>query len=305
MESSPMGSTFELPKSIKILKLVVGFRAQTNTVLVRPLPAGDAKSTVFFFPGDVQDFHDQMRDSSENRGWIQYCYENVLEDNLPRKFPDSDIIVVAPKEKVGSQSSAKYINFCDCDNFGEVTLSRSGKALAHLHHLAESVCERAGLQNDLPLKLVGFSRGCVVITQLISELAQTDPAYVSTLRRIRELHLLDSGNGRISGAFPLDPQCLRKLADLTRSCACVGKEYGLRVNLYGSPYMLRSTTRPWIVNEKNSFLNSVENFQFETTKCQKCGETKQSEPIRSVFLFEQGHPNLTNHFRVLDEFEPC
>eukprot|EP00953_Heterococcus_sp_UTEX-ZZ885_P026316 14224-Heterococcus_DN1.PRE.8 len=98
---------------------------------------------------------------------------------LSRKYPDHDIWVVAPAAKLRGTFSC-YSNFCDADTYGcgaVAHYSTEGCACEHLLTLlAAAAAKRVAVDTgvlpnlSLPLTLVGFSKGAVVLNQLVSEL---------------------------------------------------------------------------------------------------------------------------------------
>lgn len=127
----------------------------------------------------------------------------------------------------------------------------------------------------LPLALVGFSKGVVVLNQLVAELGAREPAACALCARADEMHFVDGGNGVERGAFPLGPDGLDALAR---------EGPRLRVACHSTPYMLRSAKQPWIAAEREAFVRGLE-------------ERGMRAEVRDYFAKEP--PSLDRHFAVL------
>ena len=110
--------------------------------------------------------------------WSEWCLEDTC-SILQHKFPGSAVWLVRPCRMLRQLYSA-FHNFVESSMTGVPTFSTHHGALLHLHHLLSDalarVNERTPLQmrlNEalyLPLVLIGFSKGCVVLNQITHEL---------------------------------------------------------------------------------------------------------------------------------------
>lgn len=134
---------------------------------------------------------------------------------------------------------------------------------------------RAGEGMSLPLALVGFSKGAIVLNQLVAELGAREPAATALCARVAELHFVDGGNGLERGAFPLELAGLDALAR---------ESPRMRVCCHSTPYMLRSPKQPWIGAERAAFVQGL-------------AERGVAAQVRCYF--ENEPPSLQRHFELL------
>ena len=110
--------------------------------------------------------------------WKPWCLENTLA-LLQRKFPDSAIWIVRPSRMLRSLFGC-FHNFVQSSIVGIPTYSHGYGCLLHIEamllDLIVQVHAKGQLRGpsrnvfELPLILVGFSKGCVVLNQLVHEL---------------------------------------------------------------------------------------------------------------------------------------
>jgi Uncharacterised protein family UPF0565 len=154
---------------------VQGVQSRWNRLLHLP-SASPVMGNVVFFPGDVQDEKNIMV-QQESR-WSAYSFEATAA-LLSSKFPGHHIWVIAPATKLRGTFSC-YSNFCsDADSYRSGAVSHypaEGHACEHLLALLTAAAQRVAVDTGvlldmlLPLTLVGFSKGAVVLNQLVSEL---------------------------------------------------------------------------------------------------------------------------------------
>jgi hypothetical protein len=141
-----------------------------------------------------------------------------------------------------------------------------------------------------PLHLVGFSKGVVVLNQLITEMSTSETfgtartvscmnAKLSSFyNTIVSFQWLGGGNGSNRGAFPL------------YSIPNTGKriQYGIHI----TPYQLYSNERPWIREEMQQFVSKLHSRHI---------------PVSSCVYFEHEPPSLHQHFQLLQvwQLENC
>ena len=131
----------------------------------------------------------------------QYCdfsYENTLQI-LHQKYPHSNIYIVRPSHK--SMEISLYGEYLDCDSDGNVkSYNPHGNAAHTLYLLLENyICNDPG--SSLPVILMGFSRGGLVLNQILIEMG-TAVYSDSIMQRVQEIHWLDCGNGVRGMCYP-------------------------------------------------------------------------------------------------------
>ncbi|KAI3426084.1 hypothetical protein D9Q98_008052 [Chlorella vulgaris] len=154
------------------------------------------------------------------------------------------------------------------------------------------------------IAVIGFSKGGVVLRQMVEELAawqrtagmtcascvfkrqhQLTPAgaaWPATLARIRELHWLDAGANPPGAVYPSD---LGTMKLLSRRCP----SHSLHLHLHGTPRQWSDPRRPWLGQEKDAMLSA----------CALAGV-----PCTTRLYFEGQPANLDMHFGVIQAFQP-
>ncbi len=119
-----------------------------------------------------------MCDQPEVAQWKEWCLEHTL-TILQSKFPESAVWIVRPCRMLRSMFTC-YHNFVQSSLIGVPTYTSTYGCLLQLDALLKDAVQkviRLGLiESDvhsalsLPVVLVGFSKGCVVLNQLLHEL---------------------------------------------------------------------------------------------------------------------------------------
>lgn len=151
--------------------------------------------------------------------------------------------------------------------------------------------ERANLPNPLQpqggadsipsgfsLTLVGFSKGCVVLNQMVYELlgARADPQMSHFVKCIADMYWLDGGHPGGSETWVTDKQVLKELSSS-----------GVSIHANVTPYEVRDPMRAWVGYEYGCFISTLEEFG-------ACPSKK--------LHFEDEPTSIENHFRVIQEF---
>ncbi|EQC33757.1 hypothetical protein SDRG_08859 [Saprolegnia diclina VS20] len=266
---------------------VEGHDGRPNQLLVSMAP--NATSNVVYFPGDVQDFEHRLR-KSRFKAWTAYSYEATAL-SLAAKFPDATIWIVQPATILPSGVSCYEHFLLPEDHADPIAYVPHGHAMRHLQRLMQNASEcidnAAYLRPDLPLHLVGFSRGVVVLNQMITELAAMPPvtqgAYDAPavrhwFQQVVSIHWVDGGNGSSAGALPSHSLALSVLSDFPT----------LGLHVHWTPYQLASRQRPWIAHENVAFCKTMEGLG--------C-------PPRVLEYFSHKPGSLEDHFGVLDALQ--
>lgn len=128
------------------------------------------------------------------------------------------------------------------------------------------------------LVLVGFSKGCVVLNQMVYELpgALLDPRMLAFIKHISDMYWLDGGHPGGSKTWVTDKQVLKELA-----------ASGVSIHAHVTPYEVCDPMRAWMGREHRQFIKTLEEFG-------ACPSNK--------LHFEDDPPSIENHFRVILEF---
>lgn len=145
-------------------------------------------------------------------------------------------------------------------------------------HLPNPLQLQTGADRGFSLTLVGFSKGCVVLNQMVYELsgARTDPQMTEFVKCISDMFWLDGGHPGGSDTWVTDRQVLKELASS-----------GVSIHAHVTPYEVRDPMRAWVGREYGCFIKTLE----ELGAC----------PSKKLH-FEDEPASIENHFRVIQEF---
>ncbi|XP_019378428.1 PREDICTED: UPF0565 protein C2orf69 homolog, partial [Gavialis gangeticus] len=126
--------------------------------------------------------------------------------------------------------------------------------------------------------LVGFSKGCVVLNQLLYELkeAKKDKNTDAFIKNIKAIYWLDGGHSGGSSTWVTHPAVLKEFA-----------QTGIAVHAHVTPYQVFDTMRSWIGREHEKFVETLEEFGVQ---------------VNDELHFADEIPSLDNHFRVHEVF---
>lgn len=265
---------------------VVGFDGRKNDVV---FCGSEGQQHVVFFPGDVQDYMENMEKHVDNKKWKQWNLEATAK-LLEKRFPNSFIWVVRPS-RFHLSTFACYQNFVEVNMFGVPDhRNHSYGALKHLSSVIESAVKRilqiAHAEDDptdeFPVILVGFSKGCVVLNQIIYELSSALTGNDLHLRdfasRISTMYWLDGGHGGESNTWITDEKFLDHLATNVRS-----------IRVHVTPYQIQDSSRPWIGREQKKFVEKLRSLG--------------AKDLKVKVHFQDREPSLAFHFKLLEHFK--
>lgn len=245
---------------------------------------------IVFFGGDTQDYPEAMQAHRDNRRFVKWNLLNtavILRD----RFPDADVFVVRPK-RMHLKTFGCYDNFVSGNDFGVPDHETSDRgALRHLRSLLANAltsvdegkndgADRTSLVDDAPVVLVGFSKGCVVLNQILHELhlTQTDDELGEFVKRIGAMYWLDGGHSGGSNLWITKYDILKRLANT-----------GIELRVYMTPYQLYDERRPWLREEVKKFVNTLQRLRANVV---------YTELFTDGFEFDEH--NIEMHFRVLE-----
>ncbi|XP_039750322.1 UPF0565 protein C2orf69 isoform X2 [Pararge aegeria] len=263
------------------LRRVGGHDGRANDVLfhppARPPPASAPPhpQAVVFFGGDVQDYPEVMQAHRDNRHYVKWNLESTAR-MLAHDFPTQFILVVKParllqsvSNRIKSLPTAELLEAVstvtlpediDIEELHNASIHRSGEsrsngsssqAHASAAHKPDSdpLWWRDKLALDeCSLTLVGFSKGCVVLNQLIYEFHYTktltpgDAHMMRFMSRVADMYWLDGGHAGGKNTWITSRSLLETLTRL---------EVNMFVHV--SPYQVQDEGRPWIGREEKAF----------------------------------------------------
>ncbi|ETK83221.1 hypothetical protein L917_11317 [Phytophthora nicotianae] len=276
-----------------------GWHDRENELFLSVPKNTTACCNAIFFPGDVQDFKATM-DAGPFADYSDYAYEAVA-GLLSEKFGSTcNVWVVRPSRfKHGAYSS--FDNFVTTNEYGAATkydpTAFATKHLASLMQNTQATLRRQGVNvsTALPMHLLGFSKGGIVLNQLVTELVRYSfnkkrsncgqvrqgSVFASTRQffaAIYSIHWLDAGNGSLVGAMPTEETAL----------AVLSRYEQLRLFVHVTPYQYEARQRPWIKTEVNSFVNKMNVLGAD---------------IQLIIYYEGDEGSLASHFHILQDFE--
>ncbi|XP_028663466.1 mitochondrial protein C2orf69 homolog [Erpetoichthys calabaricus] len=298
------------------LHAVQGYEVRRCNEMLLLRPGGDSPTSgrhVLYFPGDIQNFHEVMASHHENHQWLPWSLENVAV-KLSKHFPGSHVWVIRASRMYLHKFSC-YDNFVESSLFGAPEHSSGYGAFLHLQalfvhafELAKNPLDSVGINGsagcavasnscyesqkssscnqpsvmssslpaNLTLTLVGFSKGCVVLNQLIYELAgaRANSMTSSFVKHITDMYWLDGGHPGGSDTWVTKTEVLKELASS-----------GIAVHCHVTPYEVRDPMRAWVGKEHSKFAQTLKEL---------------GAPIVNMLHFENEKPSLENHFRVLE-----
>ncbi|KAA0715783.1 UPF0565 protein C2orf69 -like protein [Triplophysa tibetana] len=247
---------------------------------------------VVFFPGDIQNFQQEMALQPDAAQWQSWSFECVAL-TLSHRFPGCHIWVIRASSMYLHKFSS-YQNFVESNLFGAPEHTSDYGAIHHLRALLGHSMEQAGLPNPLPplsgtstpspmppgftLTIVGFSKGCVVLNQIVYELAgaRANPELRLFLDSVSDMYWLDGGHPGGSETWVTDKCALGELASS-----------GVSVHAHVTPYEVRDPMRAWVGREHQHFIKTLEDL---------------GACVSQQLHFEDEPASIENHFRVLQEF---
>ncbi|KAH3894611.1 mitochondrial protein C2orf69 homolog [Dreissena polymorpha] len=142
---------------------------------------------------------------------------------------------------------------------------------------SQSVSTEPSLVEKVPISLVGFSKGCVVLNQLMFELGglkeNTDVA--EFLSRLEAIYWIDGGHIGRKDAYITDYDVLQNIVNL-----------GVRLLVHVTPYQIMDSNRPWIDIEEREFVQRLKRFGAD---------------VQEYKHFMNFKPSIKYHFKVLTQ----
>ncbi|CAK4077165.1 unnamed protein product [Aphanomyces euteiches] len=250
--------------------------------------APQARANVVFFPGDVQHFDHVMRRGAF-KSFASFSYES-MSAHYARRFPEANIWIIKPSVHVKGVSC--YDNFIDNVDGNPSEYLTDGCAFLQLQLLMEHACSQFPDQTlswDLPLHLLGFSRGAIVLNQLITELGSllhlsSSPTQVEVslqdlargdsisafFERVESIEWIDGGCNVPHMTFPTNESSLVVFDAFQH----------IQLRVLVTPYHMESPHRPWYADDVAAFEDS----------CSRVVVTEH---------FMDDEPSLRHHFDVL------
>ncbi|KAA3674144.1 uncharacterized protein DEA37_0009900, partial [Paragonimus westermani] len=299
-----------------LLRACTGFADKKNDVLFFGRP-GPAQANVVYFGGDLQDLEEHMRTHSNGLEYLDWSLEQtgrLLNERLLTHAVNAHVWIVRPSQWIFNDL-ASFSNFVSVDERGNPLLSTDCptvcNATEHLAHLITNAVDEvnkqdsricAGLSNQI-VGLIGFSKGCCVLTSIIYDLSVYEPfsnrsaglvSFSDTARlflsKIRSIYWLDAGHSAIYHQWPISVSNLASLNPTT--CP--------KLNVYATPYQVANPLRPWKTRDYQTFTQLLSRLQLPHRQAVLL-QTEQSNQTTTL-------PNVSDlrmHFAILKYFPLC
>ncbi|XP_068218083.1 mitochondrial protein C2orf69 homolog [Palaemon carinicauda] len=265
---------------------------KNELIYVPPSAPQETKHPVLaFFGGDVQDYPEVMEAHRDNKRYVEWSLTGTA-SLLASKFPSHHILVVKPS-RMERKTFSCYDNFVTSNSVGAPTHSPGTGAIIHLNDLISEGLKSAREKSEdhcmFPesvddITLIGFSKGCVILNQLITEFHtvktsndQEQSVPLDFIQKISNMYWLDGGHAGGSKTWITESSVLNTLASLNH----------IKIHVHVSPYQVEDEQRPWIRRECKSFCKIL-----QRSGCK----------INYKLHFEEEERSLFSHFKILNEF---
>lgn len=229
------------------------------------------------------------RDNKQHVEWDLECTCSLLHNHFP-----GDVILVIKPSKMGLLTFSCFQNFVEVNNFGAPTYSKNIDSLQHLHALLLNIEEvlksqhqnKTGRFNfvskqDVPIKLIGFSKGSVVLNQFLYSFSALKDNPVEEIaqftNRISDLYWLEGGHSGSAETWVTNRGVLENFAKMK-----------ITVHIHVTPYQVFCDTRPRIGKEERFFRETLQRLGVKV--------------LRTLY-FEEEPRCIENHFKILKVFQ--
>ncbi|CAG9773016.1 unnamed protein product [Ceutorhynchus assimilis] len=262
---------------------IAGYEERKNDIVYsKPLVDSAVAKVVIFFPGDVQDYIENMEAHRDNKHHKQWNLEGTA-SILQKKFPENHILVVKPS-RMDFKTFSCFQNFVQSSQLGIPEHIPNFNSLNHLEALLKNISERIQQPtalDKLDREIVGFSKGCVVLNQFVHEfhysIINKDQGILNIIKKIKSMYWLDGGHSGGKNTWIVQQDVLTSLCSLD-----------ININIHVTPYQIQDDRRPWIKKEEKTFSDFLQ---------------KHSSKITRLVHFEAIPPSIITHFDVINSFK--
>ncbi|CAL1288317.1 unnamed protein product [Larinioides sclopetarius] len=247
-----------------------------------------------------KDYEVNMLAHRDNKYYSKWNLEFTTE-LLHKHFPEQEVIIVKPS-KMALMTFSCYANFVTVNNFGAPAYEKNVDSLNHLRLLLANIqkvlqnksCETGSESCDanlpvpkssnflqIPLTVIGFSKGCVVLNQFLysfhSLQQNKDLELELFVNNITDIYWLEGGHSGSSCTWVTDKSVLQSFANLKKN-----------IHIHVTPYQVHCDTRPRIGKEEKIFRETL---------------SRMGANIMRRLHFENEPRSLDKHFEVLEVFK--
>ncbi|XP_003692949.2 UPF0565 protein C2orf69 homolog [Apis florea] len=271
---------------IWIWKNVPGIIGRYNDIIYSYSMLSPSQDILVYFGGDIQDIQENMEHTASKK-YIEWSLQNTAKI-LNINFPKKHVLLIRPSRIYGTISS--FNNFVLSNEYGVPSFLPIYNALEHLQELIKSSLNHIKMCNankefthfnieKLNITLMGFSKGCVVLNQLLYEFhyyqnkSEPDMNINNFINLIRSIWWLDGGHAGSKDTWIVDKSILESLAKLR-----------IDIHVHVTPYQIKDSHRPWIGKEESRFCDILQSMKI---------------PIKRTLHFADKTRSLQHHFNIL------
>ena len=232
----------------------------------------------------MQDYPEKMMSHHDNKRYVDWNLEKTA-ILLSHRFPLYRVWVMKPY-RMELETFSVYSNFVESDDGGcpnhypgqnswselRTLLNTAEKRRIEIRH--DTIADR----QNIPIVLVAFSKGCVVLNQLLYDLkdAREDDTLAPFVNNVKAMYWLDGGHNGGSKTWITSDEVLQNLV-------------GLDVDVFThvTPYQIKDPSRKWIGREQKRFVEKLQNLGIQ---------------VKDTIHFADDKRCIENHFRVLKVF---
>ncbi|XP_023015367.2 mitochondrial protein C2orf69 homolog isoform X1 [Leptinotarsa decemlineata] len=309
-----------IPFLMRLTKVAGFGERLNDIVYGSPTRVAEKPSIVVFFGGDVQDFTENMLSNGKNKEYVKWNLENTAEllqstfaeshivvvkparkeldtfscyinfvpsvnHGIPNHTPmhssleHLEKLLVNVQERLKTMTEQELSVAMELSNKSLIKENLDGKSELQQENLTQLKVDQNAFSN-YELKLIGFSKGCVVLNQFLHEFhyykASNSVTTSGIIAKIKDMYWLDGGHGGSSKTWMTTRSLLETLADL-----------GINIHVHVTPYQMEDKRRPWMKKEENIFSRTLREL---------------GAPISHKTHFSGVEPDLDTHFNVLKVF---
>ncbi|XP_041365821.1 UPF0565 protein C2orf69 homolog isoform X2 [Gigantopelta aegis] len=240
-----------------------------------------------------RDYPEYMQCHPVNKRYSQWNLEETCRI-LQKRFRQSAIFVIKAT-KMHLNTFSVYSNFVESNDFGCPTHQPGFGSWRQLKTMYDNILltvstdsEKVGNTScttdscsascEIPLTVIGFSKGCIVLNQLLYDSKETedDPELSAFVKKIKEFYWLDGGHSGGRNTWVKDKDVVRFLSTLP-----------VKVFVHVTPYQVKDPMRAWIGKEQRRFVKLLKEFGVD---------------VDEALHFDAEPGSIENHFKVLTVF---
>ncbi|UJR23051.1 hypothetical protein I4U23_026076 [Adineta vaga] len=267
----------------QFLEQISGYKNRKNDLIVFPNSC-QVSSIIYYFGGDIQDLPERMNLSREYRQYQQWNLVTTGEI-LSKKFKDSSIVVIRANEMKDGTFSRFSSFLPNTTEYGDpITYDTTDFTGLHQLHTFDQQISKSSPN----ITLIGFSKGCVVLNQLLHELTafrtiKIDNELTDFISRIHRFIWLDGGhnNGDRTMIWPTDENLISTL-----------EHFQIQTEIYVTPFQINSKN-PYKKNHTEQYKKFLELL----TSSSDCNNR-----VINRMHFKDDKPSIEKHFELLTTF---